>query len=187
MNQTDTKQFELNVLAGILFLLVALMFTCPTKENFSQRKCLSEYSTCATECLKEDDAKKKEDCYIKCNQERNECDLGDVSKPLFQGTMGTRVLDEEQASGAFNSEVKPESDLTEEEVCWGEKCIKKKKSTQVETGSINTNTVPSNQKQLNSDMREAETGNNSVNLAINNKLVKCEMKLDLIKEILIKN
>ena len=187
MNKNDAKQFELNVLAGILLLLVALVFLCPTNENFAQRQCISEYSTCANECLKENDASKKEDCYIKCNKERNECDLGDVSKPLFQGTMGTRVLTEEQAKNAFQKQVKPDSDLTEEEVCWGEKCIKKEKKVTIKTATINSNSVPSNKRQLNSDMKEAETGENSLNLAINNKLVKCEMKLNLIKDILLKN
>ena len=163
------------------------MFSCPTKESFAQRNCINEYSTCASKCLKENDAQKKEDCYIKCNKERNECDLGDVSEPLFQGTMGSRVLTQEQASSAFKGQIKPDTNLTDEEVCWGEKCIKKQKSVKVETESINSNSVPSNRKQLNSDMREVETGNKSLNLELNNKLVKCEMKLDLIKEILLKN
>ena len=185
MNQNDAKQFELNVLAGILLLLVALVFLCPTNENFAQRNCMNEYSNCANKCLEVTDVEKKQDCYIKCNNERNECDLGDISKPLFQGTMGSRVLNQEQASSAFKDQVKPDSNLTDEEMCWGEKCIKK--SSQTTTTSINSNKVPSNKRQLNSDMREVETGSNSVNLELNNKLVRCEMKLELIKEIMLKN
>ena len=99
--------------------------------------------------------------------------------------MGSRVLNQEQASSAFKDLVKPDSNLTDEEMCWGEKCIKK--SSQTTTTSINSNKVPSNKRQLNSDMREVETGSNSVNLELNNKLVKCEMKLELIKEIMLKN
>ena len=78
MNQNDAKQFELNVLAGILLLLVALVFCCPTNENFAQRNCMNEYSNCANKCLEVTDVEKKQDCYIKCNNERNECDLGGI-------------------------------------------------------------------------------------------------------------
>lgn len=192
MNQKN--EMEKNVLSIILILLVIFLFSCPIQENFS-RKCITGYSDCASKCLKEDDPGKKEDCYIKCNKERNECDLGDFSKPLFEGSMGNRILSEQQASAAYQQKVEADDELTDKEVCWGEKCIKKTKKTNKKGGeasknnvaSVNSNKVPATQGQLNSDMREVESGKNSINIDLNNKLIKCEMKLNLIKDILLKN
>ena len=163
----------------VLFLVLIFSFLKST-EYFTDRKCNVEYGTCISECLKETDKEKKQDCYINCTKEKDQCELGDIKKPLFQGSMGSRILTKKQANDAFKQQVTGEATLVgNNKVCWGEKCIT------VDNSSENNESSQTGQSGQGSQTGQSGQGSHSNHDKIKNELNKCNQKLNLMKQLLL--
>ena len=171
---------------SLVIFLVIIFSLFKSLEYFTNRNCIVTYGTCITDCLSEEDPGKKQDCYIKCSSEKDTCELGDPNKTLYQGSMGNRILSQDQADNAFKQQVTAEAKLVgNNKVCWGEKCLtidnsnKNTPSPQTVQSGQGTQTGQNNQGNL------GNQGTHSNHDQIKNELNKCNQKLNLMKQLLL--